>query len=233
MSKYDDAMPKLKALALSSDSGIVPDVYIGDIQYARALAQLLEAQAKVRLVALMVLNEKRGVCFAAWRSACFSWDGALVHLTRRKLTAVPLSCPQAGALTHSTATVETAEIRTLQARVDTHTAKRVEPWTKDTPQFRKALHHALGKDKRVLEGKIGRATVAIAALSSTPVLVTGKETQKSAKARANHWAAVQRDYDRWYMSSISACACACVCVCACVRTAPNIAYLRPPNAILS
>ena len=49
MSKYDDAMPKLKALVLSSDSETVPDVPAADIKYARALAQLLEAQAKVCL----------------------------------------------------------------------------------------------------------------------------------------------------------------------------------------
>ena len=49
MSKYDDAMPKLKALVLSSDSETVPDVPAADIKYARALAQLLETQAKVCL----------------------------------------------------------------------------------------------------------------------------------------------------------------------------------------
>lgn len=78
----------------------------------------------------------------------------------------------------------------------------MEPWTKDTPEFRKALHHALGTEKRALEVSIGRSTAAIAALSSSPVLVTGKETQKVVKARGRHWAAIQKNYGKWYVSPI-------------------------------
>ena len=98
-----------------------------------------------------------------------------------------------------------AAIRLLQAQVNTHAAKRAEPWTKDTPEFRKALHHALGTDKRLLEGIIGRSTAALAELSSSPVLVTGKETQKTAKARSGHWATVQRNYGKWCVPCIVSC----------------------------
>jgi hypothetical protein len=48
MSKRDDAMPKLVALAQSSESDIVPEASPAAVKQARVYAQFLEAEAKVR-----------------------------------------------------------------------------------------------------------------------------------------------------------------------------------------
>ena len=117
MSKYDDVMPKLKALVLSSDSENVPDVPAADIKYARAFAQLLEAEAKVGYFAFF----GRLVCIS-WRGLGGTWGRCMgfapvclcCRLETQMFTLRPAQTKilhyfaffpqQAGALAHSTAT---------------------------------------------------------------------------------------------------------------------------------
>jgi hypothetical protein len=91
----------------------------------------------------------------------------------------------------------------LRAQVEAHTKKRGQPWTKDTIEFRKALHYSLETEKRELVVNIERQLAAIAALSLSPVvLIDGKDTQKAVADRRRHWANIQRYYAKWYVPQI-------------------------------